>query len=48
MVPRILGLDMLDQLGATVDTVAKQHLVSTNANTVHGTDSLASVCHRAY
>lgn len=30
------GLDALGQLGATADTEAKQVLVSTRANSVHG------------
>lgn len=45
--PCILGLDALGPFGATMDTVANQLHASTQAKTVHGSNSLDMVSHEA-
>lgn len=43
----VVGLDALELLGAPVETLAKQILVSPGANTGHERDSLATVSYEA-
>lgn len=47
MDPCILGSDALEQLDATVDTVAKWLLINTGASGMYERDSLATVSHEA-